>query len=325
MFLSRGAAEPLGVAEGAMIGTLPDWAAWVVRVGEELSRVRGEYRVWMAITAPTRLFLACLAAAGAVRGAIHAEHQDQAGHFASLAGLPPDTPITWVGTDGMLRSGYLLGTEVDHGVDCLVYRQRTYAGIGPTTKRLRTHCELIQPMDPGAEPFAGRRPLALCPAFARAVAGVPLEQLAGRSRLTSLLVGEATTLEIDLRASVFAAEDATGTHVGCLLDVVRARRFLHAGAHFRSDIIPSVSTDVPDDIDAAHVALTVFDGPQGFLRLRDAAPGNLLFVIDRWSPSSAEAVGEFLRERAVRSTEDVELEAGPPPAGIEAIAWAEVS
>jgi hypothetical protein len=118
-----------------------------------------------------------------------------------------------------------------------------------------------------------------------------------------------------------SAEFVAGDEAGALADLVRPSCRRPAGRPFRTEIV-AASGERPEHPLRATVA--IFDGPQGFIRLRDDVQSQVVVLVtSRSAPRAADAVQEFMLERANRSDRNASLHSLAIPESVELLAWME--
>jgi hypothetical protein len=119
---------------------------------------------------------------------------------------------------------------------------------------------------------------------------------------------------------------ATSHHDGVLNDLLRCDAFeSNANDHDRTAVLAGSVDEVPDRLLNADPPVVIFDGPQGFIRLRNhwrRSPWVLL--LDRTAPGATSAADAFAQELSL-SLEDADLGAlGQPPPSFELHGYYEV-
>ena len=309
-------------SEGAA-ETLPPWAIYLVQLGRHvaLHRLSGR-RLVVGISVPTRDFAAAFASLG-VAAAVYTdpEEQDPRVTFERIASLPNGTPIRFR-RERFLYAGTLRGTKMIKGVDHLQYFDGQALCSLPWDK-----CNTVEVLDP-SESFVRRRPLAPNADFVSRVLGVDPLSHASVTSLDCLTIGVKELLHSDLVDEPFATSIPAGiTCRGSLNDLLRCDAFeTNANDHDRTAILAGSTDEVPERLAKAVPPAVVFDGAQGFVRLRrywQRSPW--IVLLDRTSPGVAAGADVFNQERSL-SLEDADLGVlGVPPEAFEVCGYYEVT
>lgn len=293
---------------------LPGWAKWLVELGAASAAPSADGMIrWVVVSVPDRRFAAALVAHGAVVTALQRRAAPPVEQ--RFKGVANDGYLTWIDSNGECRFGRFRG--ISNGQ--IHYVGRVHGGWADAkSSRPLENAASFWPA-PADEEFVGGRPAADEPEFALAFSsgsGCPLLE---SSSIEATLVSVRTELDQELRSKDFVA---SGT-AGALRDTVRPRHLRAAGEHFRSVVI-SAAAD-PDSVAGVPVGgPTIFDGPGGYLRLRDAVKRDInLVIIDRWDPRADDLAAVVRSERAHTWLEAEPLCVAAPPAAIELYQWAE--
>ena len=291
---------------------LPDWAIWLIDVGSKLSALEADHRTWVGISVPDRRYCAALLALGAAWSDSARLNPGSVGD--RFADLEVGSGLTWTDANGCLRSGRFQGVDGQY----LVYRRRDHQAYGGETRRSLMTSDSVFPMADDEQPFAGPRELTERPAFVEGLLGPQYADDLARSTTMTTICGVVTQLTAELTAIEFACDG----EVGSLLEIVRPRELLPQGQRWRTRLIPS-SNRLDPQLSAAS-KLVVFDGPQSYLRLRDAISGPIcVLLLSRWEARSVDAAMEASAQRAFNSVESSAPELGDAPHSIELAVWAE--
>jgi len=278
-------------------------------------------RLVAGLSVPTRAFAAAFCAAGAVAALYEgAPATNVREHFQWLARLPTGTPLRYRTRD-YLCSGRLVGREVRPDGEYLAMQN------GPDGyKRRWDKCTDVQLLASGEDLFQ-RRKLTPVPQFLRSVLpDAEPHDYAAWSRLDCLLVGIKEALQDELcGAALWSEPRGLPPQQGRLQDILRCHALApNPNDHFRSDLLPAHTPELPERLKSARPPAVVLDGASAFLRWRSQWPGShLVFVLDRTSPSAQAAADAFNQERAA-SIEDIRVPGIPaPPPGVELLAFLE--
>jgi hypothetical protein len=298
-------------ARGA-IHDLPDWARWLIDLGVAAVRTPSDgLKRWIVVTLPDRRFASALVAHGAVVAAVRSKRVPSVEERFENA--VPGSFLTWVDGDGASRFGKFACLRGGR----IYYHPRVHGGWGPTTHRPLAAASSFWPATAEDE-FTGGRPLACDPCFVRAATGLPNEVFLAASSVEVTLVATGTDLEDDLCRRDFVIDG----HRGSLRDTVRPRRQCPKGQHYRSTIVPATADPILVS-QARHGGPAVFDGPGGYLRLRDAVCREVnIVLIDRWHPRAEDAAITARMERAETGVDATVADLAAPPPGIEVLRWA---
>jgi len=301
---------------------LPPWASYLVRLGRHvaLQRVPGR-RLVVGVTLPTRDFAAAFTSLG-VSAAVYEdpEEQDPRLNFERIASLPQGTSIRFR-RQRFLYAGSLRGTKTINGVDHLQYFD------GQSLCSLPWHkCNSVEVLDP-SKSFVRRRPLAPNADFVSLALGVDPLSHASVTSLDCLMIGVKELLCSDLVDEPFAVASPAGSKChGFLNDLLRCDAFeTNANDHDRTAVLAGSTDEVPERLVQAVPPVVVFDGPQGFVRLRNYwLRSSWIVLLDRTSPGVAAGADAFNQERSL-SLEDADLGVlGVPPEAFEVHGYYEV-
>lgn len=299
---------------------LPEWAQYLVRLGRHaVDHDVPNRRLVVGVTVPTRAFAAAFAALGVADAAYQdPEKRDPRQNFERIAGLPAGTPIRFR-RGRFLYSGQLLGTEVVGGVEHLTYHDGTKCYL-PWDR-----CGSVEPLDP-AEQFVRRRQLAPNARFVEAALEVDPLAHASTTCLDCLVVGVKDALRTDIVDEQFTVTTDDDIEVtGVLNDLLRCDAFeLNANDHDRTAVVSGFLDEVPERLQRERPPVVVFDGPQGYLRLRSHwRRSPWIVLLDRTAPAFASA-GDCFNQELALSVDDADLSAlGEPPQEFEVCAYYE--
>lgn len=304
------------------VRSLPPWARYLVRLGRHvaLHQVSGR-RLVVGLTLPTRDFAAAFVALGVAAATYKdPEARDPRINFERIASLPRGTSIRFR-RGRFLYAGTLQGTKMINGVDHLQYLD------GQTLCSLPWHkCNHVEVLEP-SKSFVRRRPLAPNADFVSRALGVDPLSHASMTSLDCLIIGVKEFLRSDVVEEPFEVASSKGNRCrGSLNDLLRCDAFeANANDHDRTAVLASSTDEVPERLLQAVPPVVVFDGSQGFVRLRNYwLRSSWIVLLDRTAPGVAAGADVFNQERSL-SLEDADLGVlGVPPAAFEVHGYYEV-
>ena len=211
------------------------------------------------------------------------------------------------------------GFEVVKGIDHLSINGGTYKRRWDMTADIRALPE-------GEEPFIAPKRLTLAGAFIRGATGEPGGAYVLQSRLSCVIVGLRSTVEAELTDQVLLVPSiagASGEPRGCLQELARCRTLGHsAGTHFRSDLLPVRTSELPARLREVVPSLVIFDGASAYIRWKNTfTRSRHIVVLDRTATSASEGASVLAAERA-RSLRNRDLKTSASlPAGVEFLAF----
>jgi len=299
---------------------LPAWARYLAEIGRFVAEGgRPGERIVVGVTVPTRSFAAAMVALG-VASTTYRDPSDRdiERHFDELAALEPGTPIRFR-RGRYLYCGKFVGTEVIGGVPHLTYRENGLC-------KLRWDmCFGVEPLEPDAE-FVKRRPLAANAEFVEAALGVDALNHASVTEIDCLVVAVKESLRAELtETEFFAGGDRAGLVAGVLNDLLRCDAYeKNANDHDRTKVLAASNSEIPVAMRSAQPPAVVFDGPRGYLRLRNtwrSSPSVVL--LDRTASASIEACETLNQDLALSAGLADITRLGPPPEPFEVTAYVE--
>lgn len=264
---------------------------------------------WTVITVPDRRLAASIIAFGVVFGR-HRLEGGLSGGTSRIEGLEAGTPIKWLNSHGEAVFGRLVKIESGN----VYYKQRVHGGWGLLTHRPLEMASSFSPCNDEDE-FVDPRPLTGWPNFVAKAVGGDVTEFLSTSRIDVLLLGRKSELQADLEDPGFPA----GVSEGPLAAVVRPKCLVPRGEYHRSELLSGVSD--PDDVDQVQAPVTVVDGAQAYIRLKDTLRSPVVVVVlDRWLPSSDDAAVAAMIDRQFGWV-DNEAPSIAFPDGIELFRW----
>lgn len=284
---------------------IPAWARTLFDFGSWLANTRGPQPRVLALVLPTRTFAGPFILTGTVIGAARMSYKsnDPAIHFEILASLPVGTPVT-VRDGSRQKRGILLGTEVREGARRI--RVQVEKPPGELTHSLPPSLALrVRPIE--ADLSADQLPknqkgkaLVRHAGFLGCVlGGLDSYEYALHSEAHGLLVGNTRILRHEIFDPRLGAKAANqrAVYEGKLQDVLRVRQWQATDQHFRSDVL-TASPRGGNGTSAIPVApLVIFDGAEGFVRLRHHWPdADWVVVLDRTARSFSDGVAALVQD-----------------------------
>ncbi len=320
---------------------LPSWGHFFISLGADIyETIDPNRRLVIGIAVPSRAYAAVLIALGMIANG--SGTGNGAAHVDRLSNLAIDTPLFLFKeqADGMHRAKGLYkgcslknigGTEVFY-----IKVQLDRAG--------HAHREFPLTMWPSIQVAAF--PVESMPAGERwskvtvenpfatlAVGSRQAKDLAMRSRLECVILGQANALSRETVDTPFAVRDQDGLFVeGRLQDLVRAHRFSSGMEAFRSDVLPTDNPDMDKAAGSLAPPLAILDGSAAYLKWRHMFRGtNRVVVLDRADRGFEAAVhtlnDEYTLERDVTLERDGDADPGfeAVPPGIDVMAFWETA
>lgn len=290
-------------------GGLPEWARWLIQFGVKTARAKPTdgQQEWTVLTVPDRRLAASLIALGGVMA--NREKEGPVGGLSRFDGLKEGSPLKWVNGNGESVFGHLV--KIEDGF--IHYKQRVHGGWSPAYRPLDKASSFWPCADD--DEFVGARPLTAWPDLVDAVVGGHKDTFLSTSRIDVLLLGRKTELEADLKDPGFPA----GEFAGPLTSLVRPKSLVPKGEHYRSELLSGVSD--PEDLDRVTAPMTVVDGAQAYIRLKEALRSpSVVVVLDRWLPSSKDAADAAMIDRMFGWV-DADASSIAFPDGIELFRW----
>ena len=295
-------------------GALPAWADSLLHLGAALYRHRtAGTPAHACLTVPTGSMAAALVASGAALASLvddTGETLDD--HYKRLCGLEPGTPIAAL-VDGRMHGGWIEGPRTVMGEECIAYiERRTHRN--ERRYLFKDRCRCIEPLPIGSEPFAVPRT-----PFQGEASGQILRSLnpdadvraALQHRYASVVLSTISQVERDFNEELELREGTIP-----LVDLARPQRLLPAGFASRTQLVPSSAEDGSDLIEGDPV-VAIYDGPQGYIRLRHRMTDiSSVLIIDRWDNNAESAASAFLAEERW-PTRRRHLKGFSPVAGME--------
>ena len=299
---------------------LPRWAKFYSRLGALVSKqLNNEKRLIVALTVPTRAYVAAFLATGVVI-AKALEPADEnisspRAHFEGLASLPEGTPLTYR-SNGLVYRALLIGKEKRNNVDYLVIKLHNDRGGGLRRLVPINLCLNISVAEGGRISLPMTQPgLQVIPeeGFLEAVIpGVETAEFVSGSRMDCLIIGRINYLRREIKKTPLIINTATGQVSGALQDILRARRFYGEGVPFRSDIIPITEDLSSQPSIKTQPSVTIFDGAVSFIEHRYRwVSSNWVVILDRTeeelSEAAAEVNSDYRRNRACADENSCDL------------------
>lgn len=313
----------------------PAWADFFVSVGEFLAvEPLLNERTVVGISAPTREFAAVLSAAGVVKKCqTNPFAGDNAELFKHLCGLPKNTPVKCL-FKNREKDAILLGCQEMHG-------------------EMRLEVQIGSPRDGNPKRFIGEQ---LCHeikiaeenshdsikdlsrrkqgrmvreigSFIREFLQNEIENsFAMDSSADCLLVGRKRNLYAESNETTFGCSSGNPEIInGKLQEVLRVRQFFSSEQPSHCEFISAqarrktVKRNMPEN-----VSITIFDGANGFLKLRDfCRNSHWIVLLDRTEPNFFSAVEQLNTDFSQRESDLLPDEFPALPNGLEAMFFTE--
>lgn len=310
--------------------SLPEWAEYFIKIGEELASAdQSESRIVTAIAVPTRAFAAAFVSLGMVISEAAArDHSSESAHFEKLFGLPSGTPVIFRPKPGKTLKGILQEPE-KVGKRYLRVQVHSRAGGGLTYILGESQALQVQPAGHSGKlpKKQGGENARFANEFVDSLLGeADPVQLGLRSKLVCALVGKKNTLEHEIRQTPLAIHvNGHRRADGQLQDVLRVNRFVTGQQSYRSALVP-VGGGSPSDNVAGNVEIgVVFDGAPGFLKWGQMWQGrHQVVILDRTEPYFDDAISAInTRFSQNRTDGEVALPGSDTPPGGEVLAFRE--
>ena len=296
--------DRLRYLSGETVSPLPDWARYLVRLGESVGARAGTLSPVMAVVSvPVRAFAAVLTSTGVImrraldprRGLSFHEH------FRRISSKAIGTPVTV--RRGLLRfMGVFQGTEDHDGKSFLRVQIAGEGGGNETLIIPRRDCHRVQLR---SEPYElkdrkrSTKASTPTPFLNDCLDERPATTLVQRARTDCILRGHFSLLKSELRDQFF---EVNAGRAGTLSQILRPKRLIPQGAPHRS-VILTLRQSLPT-IDSPEPPVVVFDGALSFLRhCENAMTYNSIVLLDRSEArlnDAIDAVLELLMTRGGR-------------------------
>ncbi len=310
---------------------LPAWASFFINLGSlTASSTKPGARLIVGLAIPSRAYAAALAAFGIVitRSVIPVDQVTPGEYFNKLCELEIGTAVFIRSGDRKLK-GIITGCKEIQGENRLgiqVHDKSSGGGayliaardslrveVAPTGQEKlpkKQTGKLVQPPGEFVEQFIGK---------GRA------EMFSRQSRLECMLLGRINILKREIVNTELAVKTGEQQFAeGRLQSVLRARRFMREGEHFRSEITRVDGRKAPVGAGDAMPHVAIFDGATSFWKWRDyLRDSNWIIILDRTEPYFRNAAEVFNNEYMNRINDDC-LEGIPPvPPGVEILTYYE--
>ncbi|MGW4881647.1 hypothetical protein ACWEPI_34450 [Streptomyces sp. NPDC004262] len=316
--------------------TLPEWAAWFSEIGYWAADLRdGGPNTVVALSVPTREYIAVLLACGVVNRASQAEvvPAESEQNFDQAQGLPLGTcvrviPVKGPGPGRRVYTGVFGGAIQNH-------HGRVYELAGSKSPGRRPgpvswfpaadyRLQLLSWPDL-PEDYRGRSRFSEeleIPVGAEKLLAGQKADFYGRCSLHSVVIGVRNTVLAEAQVVV----GAPGGPALPLQDLLRLRAVRSPGSHYRSVVLSSRADpeEYRDVVRSCRPAVAVLDGAATVRRWLGASlAGVTVAVVERTSPSAL-AAADGLYENRWRSVADVDVPrdlGSRIPPGVELLAW----
>ena len=284
---------------------LPDWANFFLNLGEFIAaEPLFDERIVAAIALPTRAFAAVLVAAGIVK---NCQSNPFAGnnseHFKSLRNLPAKTPIKCL-FKNRERDAFLLGCQEINGENFLIV-QISSPREGNQKRFINEKlCHEIKLANENAPTNINDlsirqkgRKIHQVNSFAREFLQNQTENsFEMQSSLDCLLIGNKKDLQQELNESTFACSTKKGEKAhGKLAEILRVKQFFITAQPSHCEFVSaevrrkSLKRLLPEN-----APVTIFDGANGFLKLRDyCCASHWIILLDRTEGNFGAAIEQL--------------------------------
>lgn len=312
----------------------PRWADFFIDLGSYIAAKPLECtRSVTALFLPTRAFSTPFVAAGIIKS--HAKNESLKSnddHFQFLMDLPENTFVRCL--DGKRQKTFKLkGTAEMYGETRLVIQMSDPRDGNARRYISKDYCHEIQFMEQDTTAGISLKSLKRqkgksinkISKFAQEFLGTSIKtDFNLLSKEYCLIVGNQITLKREICETNFKMNMAD-KEFGVLQDVLRVKQFFTTVQPSRCEIInPSLRYKSVKNLSNKKAPVVVYDGANGFLRLRDAlSTSHWIILLDRTEPNSLRAL-EILNQAFTRREPDTNLKDFPGiPLGVEAMFFEE--
>ena len=296
--------DRLRYLRGEIASPLPDWARYLIRLGESVgARAKAAPPVLAVASVPVRAFAAVFTSTGVIvrRALDPARGFSVEEHFHRVSSKTIGTAVTVTREERRFK-GVFQGTWDRDGRSFLRVQISGEGGGNETLIIPRRDCHRIQLR---SEPYelkdrkASTKASTPTPFLNDCLDDLPATKLVQRARTDCVLRGHFSLLGPELRGQFF---EVHAGRTGSLSEIVRPRRVIRQGAPHRS-IILTLRQSLPT-IDSPEPPVLVFDGGLSFLKhSKHVITHNSIVLLDRSEARYDDAVDgvlEFLRTRGRR-------------------------
>lgn len=318
---------------------IPDWAEFFIGLGEFLSDEHlFNERIIVGVSIPTASFAAALSALGVVKKCqTNPFVGSNKEHFKNLCNLPKNTPVKCL-VKGREKNARLLGKREINGnigLDVQISEEKTN-GIKCSSNRivLEHQCDEIKLIDDVSikdnhnlsRRKMGKKVYEVSPFVRNFLQSDIKNSFSNISSDDCLIVGNKNKLfkefeEMTFGCSLNNSEIAEGT----FQEILRIKQFFSSERPSHCEFFPSaarrknIKRNFPQNI-----PITIFDGANGFLKLRDfCRDSHWIVLLDRTERNFFSAVEQLNNDFSYRESDEIPADFPLLPKGLEAMVFTE--
>jgi len=318
--------------DGSKRETVPSWAQFFIELGSiTSSSTRSGLRLVVGVAIPTRSYAAALTGFGIVttRSTLPVDGITAQEYFKQLCRLEVGTAVSLIRGNRKLK-GVFTGCMHISGEDRIGVRVHDVEAGGLTHLISAKDSFKVEVSISEFEKLPKKQTGKLVPplsSFARCfISKNQVQTFARQSRLECVLLGRINAFKSEIIQTGFATKTSKQYLAeGTLQDVLRVRRFMKEGEHFRSEVF-RVDGKRPPITDFANPYITIFHGATGFLKWRDSQlSSNWIVLLDRTEPYFGDAAALLIQGDNLNRIDDESLQNLPPvPQGVEIVSYYEL-
>lgn len=316
---------------------LPVWANFFLELGAfaAVQPLQPERSV-IAVSVPTRAFAAAFAAVGVIKKNLGARtNRTSSEHFEFLSNLPLGTSVKCV-EKGKQKTYLLRGTR-QFGDEVRLVIQMSGKRDGNAQRFIsEKFCTEIQPLENGnfAAPTLDDLPkrqkgkrIHEVSDFGRKFLSIAAEtSFSLETTLNCLLIGRRNILHEEIYNTNFSIPSQNiYQEAGVLQDVLRVRQFYPTEQPSNCEFLPSDarSKSLKKNL-RADAPIAVFDGANGFLKLRDhLRRSHWIALLDRTETNYSAAIEQLNADFINRESDEIPVSFPNLPPGLEAMFYTE--
>ncbi|MGJ5676840.1 MAG: hypothetical protein ACR9NN_25095 [Nostochopsis sp.] len=310
---------------------MPSWAIFFINVGYWLAQAEiQKNRLVLGLAIPTRNYAAALAALGVVqaRANIPIDRINSNIYFEQLCKLPKGTPVVFHDCKRRYK-GIYQGIVETYGERRLRIQieNKSSGGLANLVSVKQSHNVVIahKPNINLPKKQSGR-PIITHNEFLDGVIGkANTSEFTTKTRLDCAVIGRITSLQNEILETSFASFSSPSKFkTGSLQDILRVSNFLSEGQAYRSEILPSQGSVPPQTTDELVPHVTIFDGANGFIKLRDDWRNtHWIILLERTEPHFKEAVEIINTDYINRHNSEEIPNIITAPSGVEMVVYQE--
>lgn len=289
---------------------MPTWAEWMRATGALAAQHRGDGRLVIVVSLPSRCFAAVFVLLGIIEHT-YERGPDAAEHWASLKDLPSGT---WV--RHLDRGKYYSCSKIMH-----IFERDGEEWLQLTGGLAKRHdkCLDVQPLAEGDQPFNRRNAPREHEFLAQVLPGVDSRAFCASSTPLALAIGSKATLGLESEEVALPVRGRVSG--GTAADLVRPRQ--QPGSPYRTDLVSAIADDLPARA-KQRVPVAVLDGAIAALNWRHEVRANAVVVLLDRGVASSEAAVEAMNVDLAVSVSDADIHSlTPVPKGVELLAFVE--